>query len=344
MTLSDAERVERIEALRIPAQPTAAAHDWKDWAHLVLLQPQLGWRAIANVNLAGGGPDAQLQWTLVVHTPDGRIHGASRAQRWRDGMVTLRPLAVAGEEARFAFDGQQITLAITPHDLDLRLELAAAPASTPLLVTEGAPFGSGFIGWGLLPGVRAAGRLCACGEAVPIDAGWFVYHDRNYGRFRWGEDVGWEWMVAHARTDDGPALTVVVDWRTDRRHAAGGLPYLFVLVDGRLRKLFLGPAMRLRWHWHDVATLPLRLPGTMASLLADRTARRPRAVTLEAADERDRLVLTLEVDAHLEIIAPDNRSSAHARIGEASGAVAIEADLAGTAFAGRGLAYAEYTR
>lgn len=344
MALSETELVERIEALRVPAQPSAAAHDWKDWAHLVLLQPQLGWRAIANINLAGGGIDAELQWTLVVHLPDGRLAGASRSQPWRDGMVRSRPLVVEGDEARFGFDGRALTLRIAPRGLDLRLDLSATPAATPLLVTEGAPFGSGFVGWGLLPGVRAAGTLAACGTQTPVDDGWFVYHDRNFGRFRWGDDVGWEWMVAHARGADGVALTVVVDWRTDRRHAAGGLPYLFVLVGGRLRKLFLGPAMRLRWHWHDAPTLPVRLPGTMATLLADRSARRPRAVTLEAADERDRIVLTLDVDAHLEIVAPDNRSSACARIGEASGPVAIELRLGDERLAGRGLAYAEYTQ
>jgi hypothetical protein len=362
MALSPAELVDRIEALRIPAQPQAVAHDWKDWFHVVLLHAPSGWRAIANVNLAGGGDDAELQWTLVVHRPNGAdgadgadgaegargvpglgLHGASRSQPWRSGMVASRPLAVAGDEAAFGFDGRRIALRIAPRDLDLQLSLHALPASTPLLVTEGAPFGSGFIGWGLLPQMRAEGRLAACGESAAVGDGWFCYHDHNFGRFRWGDDVGWEWLVAHADCAD-EAVTVVVDRRTDRAHAGGGLPYLFVLVGGALRKVFLGPAMRLRWHWHDAPRLPPRLPGAMATRLADRPVRRPRAVTLEAADERDRIALSVDVDAYLEVVAPDNRSAGFARIGETSGAVSIDLRLADRRLEGRGLAYAEYTR
>lgn len=343
MALSPAELVERIEALRIPAQPQAAAHDWKDWYHVVLLHPASGWRAIANVNLAGGGSDAQVQWTLVVHRPDGRLHGASRSQPWRAGAVTARPLAIACDDAAFGFDGERIALRIAPRDLDLQLVLNAAPASTPLLVTEAAPFGSGFIGWGLLPQVHAEGRLAACGDAAAIGAGWFCYHDHNFGRFRWGDDVGWEWLVAHADCG-GEAVTVVVDWRTDRRHASRGLPYLFVLVGGALRKVFLGPALRLRWQWHDAPALPPRLPGAMATRLADRPVRAPRAVLLDAEDERDRIALTIEVDAYLEVVAPDIRSAACARIGETSGPAALALRLDGRSREGRGLAYAEYTR
>ncbi len=347
MASDAAALVERIEALRIPAQPQAAAHDWKDWYHVVLLHPAAGWRVIANLNLAGGGDDAELQWTLIVHRPaaqgDGGLFGASRSQAWRTGMVTARPLAITGDEAAFAFDGERVTLRIAPRDLDLALVLHAAPASTPLLVTEGAPFGSGFIGWGLVAQMRAEGRVAACGESAAIGDGWFCYHDHNFGRFRWGEDFGWEWLVAHA-VCDGEAVTVVVDWRTDRAHAAGGLPYLFVLVGGPLRKVFLGPAMRLRWSWHAAATLPPRLPGAMAARLADRPVRTPRAITLDAADERDRIALTVEVDAYAEIVAPDNRGAGFARIGESSGAAAVELQLGERRFEGAGLAYAEYTR
>lgn len=347
MAPSPAELVERIEALRAPALPQAAAHDWKDWYHVVLLDPQSGWRAIANVNLCGGGDDAELQWTLVVHrphgTPGGSLHGASRSMPWRPGMVTTRPLSLAGGEASFAFDGQRITLRIAPRDLDLQLVLHALPASTPLLVTDGAPFGSGFIGWGLLPVMRAEGRLAACGASAAVGDGWFCYHDHNFGRFRWGEDFGWEWLVAHARCGGEP-VTVVADWRTDRRHAAGGLPYLFVVVGGALRKVFLGPAMRMRWSWHADPALPPRLPGAMATRLADRPVRSPRAVTIEAADERDRIAIGVDVDAYLEVIAADNRSAAFTRIGETSGAATVDLRLADRRIEGRGLAYAEYTR
>jgi len=344
--LSEAELLARAEALRIPHLPAAAAPDWKDWYHFVLLDVRSGWRAIANVNLGGGGDDAELQFTLVVHAPGepARLHGCSRAIAWRPGMVQLRPLAIRADEVALHFDGQQFSLRIAPQGVALALDLQARPAAAPLLVTEGSPFGSGFIGWALVPRLAASGRLAVGDAEVEIDAGWFCYQDHNFGRFAWGDDFGWEWIVAHATAADGVELTVVVDLRSDRRHRAGGLPYLFVLAGSQLRKVFLGPAVRLQWAWSAAAELPPRLPGAMATLLADRPVRRPRAVTLEAADERDRIALEIEVADYLEVVAPANRGPGLTRIGEASGPATIRLQLGDQRREGRGLAYAEYTR
>lgn len=330
----------------MPALPSAATPDSKDWYHVVLLHAASGSRAIANVNLDGSGADAVLEWTLVVHAPGepSRLYGTSRSQIWRPGMVQARPLAILGSDVSYGFDGQQIALRIAPRDIELQLNLVARPTATPLLVSEGAPFGSGYFGWGIMPVLQAEGEIAACGRSEPIDSSWFCYHDHNFGRFRWGEDFGWEWLVAHAVGDGGEPMTVIADWRTDRAHTPGGLLHVYIVIGGKVRKIFLGPAVRLRWHWHDEAALPTRLPGTMATLLADRPVRRPRAIVLDAADERDRIQLTVDVDAYFEVIAPDSCSSAATRIGETSGLATVELRLADSCLAGRGLAYAEYTR
>ena len=82
---SQAELIERVEALRIPPLPHAATADWKDWYHFVLLHAASGWRCIVNVNLCGGGEQAQVQYTLVVHVPGqpAQLHGCSRSVPWR---------------------------------------------------------------------------------------------------------------------------------------------------------------------------------------------------------------------------------------------------------------------
>lgn len=343
---AQAELIERVEALRIPVPPQPANDDWKDWYHFVLLHPGSGWRVIVNVNLAGGGDSAQLQYTLVIHVPGepARLHGASRSVPWRAGMVAARPLSIRSEEVELVFDRQVFALRVQPRGLDLGLSMHARPDATPLLVTEGSSFGSGFIGWGVLPRLLAKGELWACGRQAAITHDWFCYQDHNFGRFRWGEDFGWEWMVAHALAPDRTEITVVVDRRSDRSHRRGGLPYLFILVGRELRKVFLGPSMTMRWDWSDSARLPPRLPGAMATLLGGQTEREPVAVRIEAADERDRFSLQLEVDAHLQIVAADNQGVGHSRIGEASGSITISLHLGGTELVARGLAYAEFTR
>ena len=59
-TAQRSEGVERVEALRIPLPPQRAEGDWKDWYHFVLLHAASGWRALVNVNLAGGDGDDVL--------------------------------------------------------------------------------------------------------------------------------------------------------------------------------------------------------------------------------------------------------------------------------------------
>ncbi|MFT3953410.1 MAG: hypothetical protein QM722_03095 [Piscinibacter sp.] len=341
-----ADLIERIEALRFPLPPQPASDDWKDWYHFVLLHAATGWRAIVNVNLAGGGASAELQYTLVIHVPGAppRLHGVSRSLPWRVGMVLPRPLSIRSDEVELVFDQQVFGLRVQPRGLDLGIALHARPDATPLLVTEGSAFGSGFIGWGVVPRLLVGGEVWACGQKAALTHDWFCYQDHNFGRFRWGEDFGWEWMVAHVEAPEQPAITVVVDLRSDRTHRRGGLPYLFVLVGRELRKVFLGPSMTMRWAWSDGARLPPRLPGAMATLLGSQTEREPVAVQIEAADERDRLSLRLEVDAHLQIVAADNRGGGHSRIGEVSGAVTIALRLGESSVEARGLAYAEFTR
>lgn len=343
---AQAELIERVEALRIPVPPQPSSDDWKDWYHFVLLHAASGWRAIVNVNLAGSGDAAELQYTLVIHVPGEppRLHGACRAVPWRPGMVAPRPLSIRSEEVELVFDQQVFALRVQPRGLDLGISMHARPDATPLLVTEGSAFGSGFIGWGVLPRLLAKGEIWACGRQAAITHEWFCYQDHNFGRFRWGEDFGWEWMVAHAQAQDHPPITVVVDRRSDRAHRRGGLPYLFVLVGRELRKVFLGPSMTMRWGWSDAAGLPPRLPGAMATLLGGQTEREPVAVTVEAADERDRFSLQLRVDAHLQIVAADNRGTGLSRIGEASGEFTLSMRLGESALEARGLAYAEFTR
>lgn len=343
---------ERVQMLRIPPQPEAALPDWKDWYHFVLMHPASGWRALANVSLAGGGRRAELQYTLAIHVPgEGgepgerpRLQGACRSVPWQPGTVRARPLTIRSDELELVLEAQVWRLRLQPIGLDVGLAFEARADSTAMLVTEGSSFGSGFIGWGLVPRLLARGKLWACGAGASVTHEWFCYQDHNFGRFRWGEDFGWEWMVAHAAPADGPAVTVVVDLRTDRTHRRHGLPYVFVIVGRELRKVFLGPAVTLRWAWSDRAALPARLPGTMATLLADRPERAPVSLSVEAADERDSLRLQLGFNTHLQIVVPDVQQPAHTRISEASGAAAIALCLGGSVLDARGQAYAEYTR
>ncbi len=340
--------LDRVEALRIPLDAPAAPADWKDWYHFVLFDPATRLRALVNVSLAGNLADGEIQVTVLV-TRDASdrtavTHGFARSRPWQPGQVTAAPLAIDSDRLRLAFNGSRFVLSLDDPDSRIAIDLVATPEGPPLLVTESSTFGSGFIGWGLVPALHVTGSLSVCGEVRRVDPSWYCYQDHNFGRFRWGEDFGWVWLVAHAREPDGRAITVVLDLRTDRAHRARGLPYLFVHVDGRLGKVFLGPALRIDWAFSPGARLPARLPGALASLWGDRTVRTPVALSVRARDERDACSIDVVIDAHTEILVPDTLQNRASRIGECAGTTTIRYVREERVVEAAGLAYAEYTQ
>jgi hypothetical protein len=101
--------------------------------------------------------------------------------------------------------------------------------------------------------------------------------------------------------------------------------------------------LAVRWSWSNRAELPIRLPGAMATLFSDESVRVPVGLELEAADERDRLMLRVEFDSFVELVVPDNEHRQYTRIGEASGPVRIELEWQERRLCAEGYAYGEFT-
>jgi hypothetical protein len=340
--------LERVEALRIPVEQPGTPDDWKDWYHFVLLDLDHGARAIANVAVVGNSGCGEIQTTVIAHVPGGdggrpRGYGAATSREWRPGMVRADPLAIRADGVALEYRHRRFDLRLD-DGAGIGLVLEARARAAPLFISEGAPFGSGFFGWGLVPGLAVTGELTLCDQRFALGERWFCYQDHNFGRFRWGEDFGWEWLTAHGRSSRDEAVTLVVDRRTNRNHGAGTLPYLYVYVDDALAKVFVAPALRVRWLWADGTRLPLRLPGAMASIRAGLSTIEPLRVEIVAVDERDRLDASVAIDGFVEIVAPDNRSAGCTGIGESTGSASVSFLHRGRAYEAHGWAYGEYTR
>ncbi len=343
-----------VEQLRIPTEDLSAPLDWKDWYHFILMEPNSGVRVLVNLTLSGRPAGGEMQLSFIATVPGDRLRaelppetplatfGTAYPQRWEAGMVNREPLRLRGRGVSLEIDGRQSRVAVRDESSGLALAFEAQTEATPLLVTEDSPFGSGFIGWGLIPGLRVAGELSVGGEHFAIHRDWFCYHDRNFGRFRWGEDIGWEWFVAFVTCTDGRTLTLVLDRRTNKDHSQWGLSYVFVYWGNQLRKIFLGATLAIDWEWSEAAVLPMRLPGIMASVFANRSLPMPEKLQVEAVDERDHLSVSVCFDSAMELVVPDNRARQYSFIEEVSGNVKVELFLNGEMLRGRGLIYAEY--
>ncbi|MEQ8537140.1 MAG: hypothetical protein RIB93_06725 [Coleofasciculus sp. D1-CHI-01] len=354
MNVNEQVLLNRVEALRIPLEDPALPLDWKDWYHFILLDLKTGIRLLVNATLIGKPEQGQMQVSFIVNLPSAQItpelesppsvatFGTTFSLDWQPDMVCRHPLRLQGKGINLEINGMNSSVQVHDERAQLSLNVQGQAEAMPLLVTEDAPFGSGFIGWGLIPGLKVSGELSVCGRSFAIDRDWFCYHDRNFGRFRWGEDIGWEWFVAYVTDKKGRSFTLVLDKRTNKNHSMSGLPYIFIYSGTRLRKVFLGATLQIDWDWSATPSLPLRLPGIMASLFGDRTVSMPRQLQVQAADDQDQLLLTMAFDSTSELIVPDNQSRQYTFIEEVTGAVDVTLVLQGETIPARGFAYGEY--
>ena len=257
-------------------------------------------------------------------------------------MVCKHPLRLSGKNIVLEIDGKYSLLEVQDERIQLAIRFLGEAKATPLLVTEDSPFGSGFIGWGLVPGLQVAGHLSVSGLNFVVDHNWFSYHDRNFGRFRWGEDIGWEWFVAFATCDDGRQITIALDQRTNKDHSLKGLPYVFVYINHQLTKIFIGSSLHIHWELSDALVRPVRLPGIMASLFSDRTIRVPQALQVQAADPEGRLLINVKFETIAELIVPDNQERQYTFIEEVTGTVEVRFFHQEEVLHAKGILYGEY--
>lgn len=350
----DEQKLALVERLRIPLDDPASPSDWKDWYHYVLLDPRTQIRSLVNFTAIARPEAGEIQTSFLVTIPSHLLDsnrppdtpfltfGTAFSQAWDADKIAPAPLHWRGKGMELQVDGTRTRLDVRDPRSRLSVELSGEAAATPLLVTENSPFGGGFIGWGLVPGLRVAGKLSVGGRSFPVEPDWFCYHDRNFGRFRWGEDIGWEWFVAFATCEDGTPITLVLDRRTNKDHSEGGFPYIFIYVNCQLRKVFLGATLQIDWEWSERPIVPPRLPGIMALLFGDRQLQTPRSLRVTAADDRDRLQIEINFESVVELVVPDNRRRQYTFIEEVTGRTAVTLKLGEKISRATGLVYGEY--
>lgn len=337
-----------LEEPHTPLDDPRAPRDWKEWYHFILIDPASGTRILANASLSGVPGCGQIISTvLVTFAPEtgsdhGAAYGFSADCEWEPGMVRAAPLRIEGEGIACEIAGPDSRFESRDRYGQIDVAFRGRATAMPVLIPEFSPFGSGFIGWGLVPGVRVAGRLGLGDRQMRIDDTWFCYHDHNYGRFRWGEDVGWIWFVASLQTPGGERVTLVLHRGNNRDQTRCGAPYLFVYRGDALRKVFMGDAVHLRWRWSARRRRPPRLPGAMATLFGERTLLLPIGLELKAADERDSLALDLVGDSNTELVLADNRDRQYTFIEECTGRATMGCRLGGEELSTQGHFYAEF--
>lgn len=327
------------DVLRPPAlfDPTAPAY--KDWLHLNLFDHASGLIGIFNASLHGNPRDRRSRavGAALVHDPAfgwaGNLEVLDLSQARVDTCtIGLERVAVGTDpQAGVVFASARL------GDDGVDADLKAIAATRPIDVSVPLPFGSGWISWYVVPRLSVSGTLRVAASERDLSNA-IAYHDHNWGRWHWGEDVGWKWGAGESPSG---IVVVFMSTATTRTHASssGGT----LLVDaGAERRLFSGSFVRFTYTGRF--THPVRrLPGALAALHQDRRLPAlPGKVVVEARDGFDDVELVFEPRAAAQLIAGDPMQPGYGFVHEMVGSFEASGRLEGRRFQAAGLAVFEH--
>lgn len=340
---------DRLESLRIPFESPDCNPDWKDWFHYIFINPENGIKILLNLYMSGKPGNGEVQSTVIVSKPgtpgcEQATYADLKGLPWEMDMVSKRPLVIKTEHFLFQVRNGECSVWLSANYSNLELEFLAKPEADPIHVEERTRFGSGFIGWGFNPAMAVHGSVTAGSERHYFDDNWYCYHDRNFGVFRWGENIGWEWFVCNLKDEKGQSCQVVFDQRTSKNHLERGFPYVFIFRENRLKRVFVGASLNIKWQREKENKTPLRLPGHLATVFSSRRSSDVQSINLTAGDERDRLTLQLLTEKSYQIVVPDNEIKQYTIMEEISGSANLLGSLNGNSLKATGYFYGEFVR
>jgi hypothetical protein len=329
-----------LDALRPPSPFDATAAGYKDWLHLNLFDRASGGIGLVNVSLHGDPEDSRARAAGVAlwNTPDLGWQGGMEISDLRE--ARLGNSSIALERVAIAVDhrGQRVLASARFGELDLELDVSAHFDAAPIDVEQRLPIGGGWISWFAVPKLTIEGSVRARDKRIDLCSA-VGYHDHNWGRWHWGDDVGWQWGVL---TACGPGPTFVLSRVAGRDHRRSrGEPMLIVDAGGRRRR-FVGRA--IAYQWDGVLDVPLRrIPGALAALHSDRARPRlPSRVHITADDGIDHVEIQFGPRAAAQLIAADPSRAGYGFVHELLGEFEFAARIEGVASSGGGLAVIEH--
>jgi hypothetical protein len=324
------------DVLRPPSTNDPTANAYKDWLHLNVFDFKGGNVAILNASLHGSPNDSRslaVGVGLVRHPERGWI-GEIETGPIAHAAVGRAGIGLGHMAIAFAKDNilARERAALAP----IQIDLDAAPLAHPIDAGERFPFGSGWIGWRAIPRLELKGRYAVAEKVIDLDRT-AAYHDHNWGRWFWGDDIGWEWGAFLAPRSPSFVFTLV----TDRSHKHRGPPTL-TLDDGTQRRTWSDSQVRLQLSLR-LERVDRRLPGAMAALHQDRAhAALPRSISIDADDGFDRAMLQMEVESAVQLITADPMVRGYSFIHEMVGDFFYRTNISGRARNGWGLGVFEY--
>jgi len=328
------------DRLRPPGTFDPAADAYKDWLHLNVFDHASGIVGLVNTSLHGSPHDlrSRAAGTALLDVPGVGWVGNVSVGGFNDARIGVDSIGLDTVALSVSHRSGTIVASARMPDEELALTVSAEAGGPSISLASPLPLGpEGWVSWYLVPRLAVRGEVVVAGERISLD-GASAYHDHNWGRWHWGDDLGWEWGSFLAPAG---GATVVVACVTDRAHRRREEASAFVRA-GDARRSFGGRSLSMAWSG-ELQGRVRRLPGALAALHQDRAAPRlPAALEVTVDDGTDAVELQFTARSAVQLILADPVRPGYSFLHELAGTFAYEGRIAGVAIGGAGLGVAEY--
>jgi hypothetical protein len=329
-----------FDILRPPSLFDQSAAAYKDWLHFNFFDHESGAIGLVNVSLHGSPEDERSRaiGTALVHLPSGALVGNVEVQALRSARIGWASIGLPEVMLGVSHLSGTVLASAQMSGDGLVLDITAQALTSALNPQQRFPLGPGWVSWYVVPRLEVSGAARVDGVALELDRA-VGYTDHNWGRWHWGDDLGWECAILAAPGADG--LSFVITRTTNRRHDRVDSGSLVVRARGRQRT-FSGPRIAVSTNLGRYQ-LTRRLPGSLAALHQDHLSPLlPRTAVIAMDNGQDRVRIEFRGESAMQLIAADPDRRGYSFIHEIFGEFVASGVLGAFDFTTGGLGVFEY--
>jgi hypothetical protein len=301
-----ARAVQRLDAWRRPlGSPATELSSYKEWLHFCVRLPELAHgHLLINVSFTERRLPRGTACTprvLALACADGWVgrfdaFGADAVSAPSGGLdVRLGDTRVWWSDGAYRIELQAECVCA---------ELTLRPLMLPTVKSSVSLAPAHAMHWVAVPRLTADGWVQIDGRRVRL-AGAPAYHDHNWGHFRWGRDLCWEWGFVHPTDPTCPWTVLFVRIADGLRHNTLSQGVLVWKGDSHIRT-FQNQEISVTSTGSLVQARPLTLPAAMALLVPGAASGVPAQLEVRAAGLGEEIAIRFEPTSFARVAMPSD--------------------------------------
>ena len=315
-----------IDSFKLPTVFDNQIDSYKEWQHFNVFDNKTGLFALINYVVSGNIYNINkgiVAKVALIRDPKGLIYSAIEPHNTKELNISYLGPNIQFNGASITYNNYSYRVSLIMDTIPIKADLDFKIASQPL-TSMTKPFGSGFLGWTAFCKMKVNGSITIADTIYTIKNS-YGYHDHDWGRYSWGEKVGWEWGIFG--DDDPSGITILFDRRTDGIRGNIRDKVLLVYKGSYLKVNIqdnnLNVNLQGRFEGKKIV-----VPGLMGILHPEKGSSLPKKIIIKgftSTKEMIRIEYTPEVI--IQFILPNFKGKGESQINEMLGKIKIEHSL-----------------